>query len=89
MKVHDMPFPWADKAANVLDTVAIDIGRAPMEAIEHSGQETWIGPAADDAKVALGAAWTATRDARDALQATARKLRALAAAERAAFADGG
>jgi len=74
---------WEAAAAG-LDLLAERIGGIVWPAERLDGEETWIGPAADDARVAIASATRDAGEAAVALRRIARELRAAAAAAREA-----
>jgi len=85
MKLHEMfdALVW-ELRADRLDAAAARVGATVEPAVRLSGSETWIGPAADDARFALGTATRATREAAVALRRAAAMCRSKAEAARAA-----
>lgn len=77
MKMDDA-FRWLLRAAR-LDDAAARVGAGAEPAIRLSGSDTWVGPAADDARVALAAVTRLTGDAAAALRRAAAACRAEAA----------
>jgi hypothetical protein len=67
--------------ASWLDAAAARVGASVEPAVRLSGADTWVGPAADDARLALAAAVRTTGDAADALRRAAAACRARAAEE--------
>ena len=72
-----MSFLWELRAAR-LDLAAEEVGACLEPAVRLSGETTWIGPAADDARVALAAATRTTMEAAAALRRAAAEYRAWA-----------
>ena len=73
----DDAFRWLLRAAR-LDAAAARVAASAEPAIRLSGSDTWVGPAADDARVALAAVTRCTGDAAAALRRAAAACRARA-----------